>query len=118
MAARGKTRSQQAENKFDPQTYPYLQCREQHDWKFYDGTILEAAREIHIVKKCANCGTKRPRVLSMRGGSRGAVESTNYKHPKDYQIRGGLSADERGEIRLRNALALLAEHGIKPKKKG
>ena len=114
MAVRKFKRSEQ---RFDANTYPYLKCREQHEWEFYDGTILENEGEVHIVMKCANCTTKRPRVLSLRVSTPGKLQASNYKYPKDYHVQGGLTAHERGEVRLHNALALLAEHGITRKKK-
>lgn len=89
---------------FSVATYQYLDCREQHIWKHYDGTLVPKERIAYQVQKCAQCGMKRNRVLSTRTGEVGKVLRRSYRAPSDYYVPGGLDWRDLGEIRMHNFL--------------
>lgn len=83
---------------FSVKTYPYVECREAHVWRHYDAAIDRKERLGYSIQKCANCETKRHRIISLRKPNFGQVLTRSYSYPKEYQIVGGLSAPERGQI--------------------
>lgn len=107
--AKKKSEKQKAVG-FDPATYPYLSCREQHVWTYYDGTLHEKQQVAHYVQKCANCPMKRYTVLSTHSSTYGEVMSRSYRPPVDYRIEGGLLYADRGRIRMANFLSALKDH--------
>jgi hypothetical protein len=90
--------------KFDAAAYPYPECREQHVWKPYDGTIDKVNKVSERIQKCAQCPTKRYTTLSMKPSTYGQIERSSYKYPNDYQVKGGLTISDRGVIRMFNFL--------------
>lgn len=101
------TKKQTRDSVFDPATYEYADCREQHIWQHYDGTLVPKEKIAYQVQKCANCTTKRKRILSIRTGEVGKVLSRSYKYVEGYSVPGGLDWRDLGEIRMRNFLAQL-----------
>jgi hypothetical protein len=99
-----------AKKKFNPKTYPYPECREQHTWKPYDGTIDDKAQRAYRVQRCRFCGTKRHSVLSTHPDNAGQlVKPSTYVYPDDYQVEGGLDKRDRGLIRFHNFLEEMGE---------
>lgn len=90
-------------NKFNPATYAYPECRERHEWSFYDGTVEERTKLAYQTDRCPTCGTKRHTVISMRTGDYGQLaKPRSYDHPEDYHITGGLDRSGKGRLRMRN----------------
>lgn len=88
------------------EAYPYVECREQHKWLFYDGVQNYKVGIAFRTQKCANCPTKRHSQLSLRKADRGQlVKPSTYSYPDDYQVPGGLDKADRGLIRMHNFLA-------------
>ena len=94
-----------ADMTFDVKTYPYLDCREQHIWGHYDGSIDNKTKVAYRIQKCANCDMKRVQVLSMRVTDYGKVIKRNYQAPEGYYVPGGLDWRDLGQIRMHNFLA-------------
>lgn len=90
--------------KFNVNGYAYPECREQHVWTPYDGTIDEKQKVAFRVQKCANCPTKRHQVLSMRQADYGQTIRSHYLYPDDYRVPGGLDKYDKGRLRMRNFL--------------
>lgn len=85
--------------------YPYTECREQHVWKPYDGSMDHKAGLAFRVQKCANCPTKRHSILSLRKSDYGQLVRPSYYHyPVDYKVEGGLDKADRGHLRMHNFL--------------
>lgn len=93
--------------KFDVQSYPYLDCREQHVWVPYNAVIDEKKKLGFRIQKCANCPTKRHTIISLRVANYGDTLSSSYRYPKDYRIEGGITGRERSLIRAHNFLGQL-----------
>lgn len=91
----------------NPDTYPYPECREQHQWQPYDGAIDKGAKLAYRTQKCGNCPTKRYSVLSMRAADYGDTIRSHYVYPKDYLVPGGMSPGDRGRIKMHNFFAEL-----------
>lgn len=88
---------------FDPSSYAYPVCREQHVWKPYDGTIDEKTKLAYRVQVCENCPTKKHSVISLRNADYGQLDrSSRYSYPEDYQVAGGLDRAGKGRLRARN----------------
>lgn len=98
-----------ASTTFDIKTYAYTDCREQHVWKPYDGHIDKKNKLGIQVQRCNQCGMKRRRVLDISSTAKpyGKVLSRTYIAPVDYYVKGGLSAGELGQIRVRNFIEAL-----------
>lgn len=96
---------------FDVNTYPYLDCREQHVWEPYDGVIDKQAKLAYRIQKCAHCPMRRHTLISMRAHDYGDVVSRSYRPPKDYRIPGGLDHRDRGRIRMANFLREISGQG-------
>lgn len=94
---------------FDVKSYPYLDCREQHIWKPFDGAVDNKLKIAHRVQQCANCEMKRHQVLSMRATDYGKVISRQYRAPEGYYVPGGLDWRDLGEIRMHNFLAEIGQ---------
>ena len=95
--------------KVDISKYPYTDCREQHVWRPYDGALDNKRMVAYRVQKCANCDTKRHSILSLRAADYGQlVKASSYRYPDDYQVPGGLDRFDRGQIRMHNFLAEIA----------
>jgi hypothetical protein len=94
--------------KFNPVTYPYARCREQHVWEFHDGAIDQKNKLAYRIQKCANCPTRRHTIFSTRPGAEGEIESRTYRYPTDYQVKGGLDRFDLGRVRYHNFLQELA----------
>lgn len=92
-----------AKAKFNILLYPYPECREQHIWRFYDGSIDEKAQLGYKVQKCENCPSKRHLVISMVTGKR-VTKNFRYDKPEDYAIPGGITANDKAKLVLRNFL--------------
>lgn len=90
-------------HKFNVKTYPYTQCREQHIWMPYNAAIQK--KLAYQIQKCANCPMRRHRVISLRAHDYGTILSRSYRPPKDYRITGGVTANERGQIRVHNFMS-------------
>lgn len=88
---------------FNVRNYPYTHCREQHYWKLYDGSIDNAAKVGCRVDVCTACGMKRYRWMSLKTGQ--LVRNTRYSAPKDYYVIGGLTREDRGQMRVYNFLS-------------
>lgn len=88
--------------KFDPAFYPYPECREQHIWLPYDGTLDHKNKVAERIQKCMNCPTKRYQLLSLKESNKGQTIKSNYGYPTDYQVKGGLTKADKGLIRLHN----------------
>ena len=93
-----------AKTKFDAASYPYPECREQHVWTPYDGTIDQKDKLAYRTQKCANCPTKKHSVISMRALNYGETVCASYVYPPDYKVEGGLDKRDRGAIRMANFL--------------
>lgn len=100
-------KSPKAKLKFDPSTYEYPECREQHIWRPYDGTVDEKAHRAYRVQKCRGCGTKRYSTLYYQVSPEldgQHVKSPTYSYPEDYQVEGGMDRLDRGRLRIHNFL--------------
>ncbi len=110
MAAAAKKKKVPLNQRLDIGDYPYTECREQHVWKPYDGTIDNRAKLAYRVQKCANCPTKRHSVLSLRAEDYGQlVKPSRYNWPSDYRVEGGLDRADLGHIRMANFLREVSE---------
>lgn len=88
----------------DIKSYPYTDCREQHVWRPYDGTVDNKAGVAYRVQKCAHCPTKKHTILSLHKTDYGQVIRSYYNYPTDYRVEGGMNAADRGLIRMHNFL--------------
>lgn len=89
---------------FSVDSYPYVECREQHHWQPYDGAVDAKAKLAYRVQKCANCPTKKHSTLSMRAVDYGQTVRSYYHYPTDYRVPGGMDTAVRGQIRMHNFL--------------
>jgi len=67
-----------------------------HDWDAVDDIVFTREGYWETLL-CVRCGTQR-RALIERGT--GYVKSRGYKYPKGYQIKGGITRQQLGQVRL------------------
>jgi len=97
-----KSKASPPQGAFDPAKYQYTECREQHQWRPYDGTIDNKAKIAFRVQKCANCTMRKYSQISLYPNDYGQLISSYYKQPPGYRIPGGIGTQERGLIRVHN----------------
>lgn len=91
-----------AREEFDPKSYAFPECRDGHEWKFYDGAVDDATKVGYQTDKCKRCGTKRHSTININEKSKNfglLIASRGYVYPEGYNVTGGLDRFDKGKLR-------------------